>query len=302
MLTTTTKLRDDYSKCYAGTIPSAPKSGTAIFKLSQGSRIHTQLNGMSREKVEKFPGIADLPQKDIIIDGDGNHHHIHIHGGMRTRVNPDGTEVETFHYNYPVFTDGLLRVNTRTQRPLYEYMMVCNYRTDNPHRDESKLGLFYYVDEESIKEKQVKEYRAKKDFESRVWNLDDIVTSVVADRFSYNVQGTPEYIRQYIIEDVVNMEEYHARVRKMNEISNFILSPEFRTWKQVYKALDHDRIEFHSQTSTWKYKTGTKDAICEVPPGETDSEQYLVNFLGDDRNRSAKTAFGNVLKGIKPQK
>jgi len=185
---------------------------------------------------------------------------------------------------------------------LYEYMMVCNYRTDNPHRDESKLGLFYYVDEESIKEKQVKEYRAKKDFESRVWNLDDIVTSVVADRFSYNVQGTPEYIRQYIIEDVVNMEEYHARVRKMNEISNFILSPEFRTWKQVYKALDHDRIEFHSQTSTWKYKTGTKDAICEVPPGETDSEQYLVNFLGDDRNRSAKTAFGNVLKGIKPQK
>jgi len=300
MQDTAVKYSDNYAAAYAGHIPTPPKRDFALFKLVQGSTIQKRFseNG-AVENVECFPGITNLPLNDMIIDKDDNPVYIHYHQGLSTRGNPDGSQVQVYNYPAIIFEKGQLKVNVKTQRKLYEYMMVCNFNVSNTHRDPSKMGLFQYIDEESIQEKSVAEYRDKMEFQTKVWALDGEVLNVVADNFNYNVQGSTDYIKQYILQSIDDMADRSGRVRKREEILAFLASIELKKWAQLFRMKKHERILFDNTKRVWKYTTGTEDEILTVPSHVDNPEAYLVEFLSDQRNRTAATAWGNVLKGIK---
>jgi len=297
---TLVQYRDDYGAVYAGTIPTPPKREFALFTLVQGSTIQKRMseNG-AVEMVEVFPGVQNLPMMDVILNKEGNPEYIHFHQGVSTRTNPDGTQISVYNYPAIVFEKGKLQVNVKTQRKLFEYMMVCNFNVDNIHRNKNVLGMFRYVDEESIQEKRVAEYKDKMDFQNRIWSLDPELLNVVADRFHYNVQGSPEYVKQHILESIDSITNRDERIRTREKIDSFLVSTEIKRWGQFFKMKANDRITFNDSLRVWKYKTGTEDVILTVPSNIEDKELYLIEYLSDHKNKTAVTAWVNVLKGIK---
>jgi ribosomal protein S18 len=151
---------------------------------------------------------------------------------------------------------------------LYTYLMLCNYRSNNPDRDPSVEALFHLEDVKQM----AKANLAKKDKERQAENL-------VFEMSDEDVKTTASSLGWAETKDIDVLRDSLSDYARSNadEFLKLSVSEQRDMKANVKRALDKGILKFDKTSFAYKWGT-TGDVIATVP--RTTGMQHLDGFVG----------------------
>ena len=241
-------------------------------------------------------GIENVPIRDTIVL-DGATIPIVYTKGMVTHIDDDGniSQIPNFKVSIDIL-EGKIQFNWRTDPDKYKYLMICNYNRSNPTRLPDKAELFYSVDEDGERTKEVASRKTKSRAESYIWDLRDDQLSAICHKLGLRVHKNKDYLKSDIIDNYLTDKRHEAANLGSNKmhyqtVIDLVGSIKFDKFCEVVYAEKAKKIRFNTGNSTWYFinREGAKtEAIVNVEFGEDRHLSLATHYL---LNANAYDAF-----------
>jgi len=171
---------------------------------------------------------------------------------------------------------------------IYEYLMLCNYRKNNPDRDDSKRAIFELIDPQA----DAKAKRDHRQLTRKAINYasemsdEQIITFCLASGRSDATPENMDVLRNFVeLAAEAAPEEF---IKRANNRENEIKA-------NIKRALDKKLIEFDRPSHTFLWKS-TGELIVTIPRSVSgDPLSGILNFV---KNRDAGESFYDEIKAL----